>query len=200
MKKVVLLGAGVLALGLGACDQLPFFKVTSPQRKAGLWEQTVQSDRTPKPIVSEWCFDAAADRQMPVLGRRQRRSGPMAAACSKMSMSKSGDSYVMDSQCSFGGATITNHGVVSGDYTTRYTVVRTINVVNSPDPSRNGEHKATETWVYKGACPPEIAAGQVQTPSGEVVDMASLRGGRGGGAGAGGGGGGGPGGGGGGGQ
>jgi hypothetical protein len=60
MKKVVLLGAAALALGLGGCDQLSFFKVASPQRKAGLWEETVQSDRTPTPMVSEWCFDAAS--------------------------------------------------------------------------------------------------------------------------------------------
>jgi hypothetical protein len=192
MKNVVLLGVGVLALGLGGCDQL--FKVSSPQRKPGLWQQTAQSDRMPTPVISKWCFDQASDRQTPVLGRRQRRSGPMAAACSKMSTSKNGDSYVMDSQCSFGGATITNHAVISGDFSSKYTVVRTINVANSPDPTRNGAHKATETWVYSGACPPEIGAGQVQLPNGDVVDMASLRGfGRGGGGpGGGGGGGGGP--------
>jgi hypothetical protein len=107
----------------------------------------------------------------------------MAAAC-KTSTAKNGDSYVTDSQCSFGGASITNHAVVSGDYNARYTVVRTANVTNSPDPTRNGAHKITETWVYQGAaCPPEIGAGQVQLPTGDVVDMASLRGGRGGGGG-----------------
>jgi hypothetical protein len=185
MKNVVLLGVGVLALGLGGCDQL--FKVSSPQRKPGLWQQTLQSDRMPTPIVTKWCFDAASDRQIPVFGRRQRRSGPMAAACSKMSTSKNGDSYVMDTQCSFGGATITNHSVISGDFTAKYTVVRTTNVTGSPDPTRNGDHKSSETWAYQGACPQEIAAGNVQLPNGDVVPMASLRGGRGGSGGGGGG-------------
>jgi len=194
MKKVVLLGAGVAMLGLGACDRLPFFKVSSPPRKPGLWQQTIQSDRTPTPLVAKWCFDAASDRQTPVLGRRRSRNAAMAAAC-KTSTAKNGDSYVIDAQCSFGGASMTNHTVVSGDYSSRYTVVRTSNVANASDPTRNGAHKATETWVYQGAaCPPEIGVGQVQLPTGDVVNMASLRGGlggRGGGGGPGGGGGGG---------
>lgn len=190
MKNVVLLGAGFVALGLAGCGQM--FGTSSPQRKPGLWEQTLQSDRTPKPLVSQWCFDAASDRQMPVLGRRTGRRGPMAAAC-KVSNSRSGADYVMDSHCSFGGASVTSHAVVSGDFTSRYTVTRTSTVTGSPEPGRNGLHKLTETWVFKGACPPDIPAGQVQMPNGDVVDMASLRFGRGGG-GSGGGGGGGPGG------
>ena len=187
MKKVVLLGAGMLTLGLGACDKLPFFKVSSPQRKAGLWEQTVQSDRSPTPMVSHWCFDAASDRRTPVLPKGPRREG----SCSKFQVSKSGDGYVVDSVCGFGGPsgpTLTSHAVISGDFTTKYTIASTVTVANASDPARNGEHKTTVTAVYKGACPPEIGAGQVQLPNGDVVDMASLRGfGRGGGGGGGGG-------------
>jgi len=90
MKNVVLLAVGVSALGLAGCDQL--FKVTSPQRKPGLWEETVQSDRMPTPMVSRWCFDAASDRRTPVLPHGPRRAG----ACQKFQTSKSGDSS-MDS-------------------------------------------------------------------------------------------------------
>jgi hypothetical protein len=183
MKNVVLLGVGLAALGLAGCDQL--FKVSSPQRKPGLWEQTVQSDRTPAPLVSQWCFDAASDRRTPVLPKGPRRAG----ACSKFQVSKSGDAYVVDSVCSFGGGSgpsLTSHAVISGDFSAKYTIVSTVTVANASDPARNGEHKTTVTAVYKGACPPEIAAGQVQLPSGDIVDMASLRGfGRGGGGGGG---------------
>ena len=184
MKKVVLLGAGMLVLGLGACDQLPFFKTASPQRKAGLWEETVQSERTPTPMVTKWCFDQASDRRTPVLPKGPRRAG----ACSKFSVAKNSDTYTVDSACSFGGASINNHAVISGDYTTHYSIVSTVDVANSPDPSRNGQHKTTVTAVYKGACPPEIGVGQVQLPNGDVVEQASLRGfgGRGGGGGGGG--------------
>jgi hypothetical protein len=44
-------------------------------------------------------------------------------------------------------------------------------------PARNGKHTITVTWVYKGECPPELQPGQVERPDGEVVEMASMRGG-----------------------
>lgn len=192
MRKVILLGAA--AVLLAGCDQLPFFKVSSPQRKPGLWEETLQSERSPTPIVTQWCFDAASDRRSPVLPKGPRRAG----ACQKFAIAKSGDGYTVDSTCAFpGGAiTLTNHAVISGDYSARYTIQSTVNVTGASDPTRNGEHKSSVTWVWKSAdCPSDMSPGQVKLPTGEVVDMASLRGGGmrppGGGGGAGGGGGGG---------
>ena len=48
----------------------------------------------------------------------------------------------------------------------------------SPDPARDGTHKTTMTAVYKGeSCDPAgLQPGQVKLPSGDVVDMAQLRG------------------------
>ena len=194
MKKLIALG--LVAVSLGGCDKLPFLNgPASPQRKAGLWEQTLQNDQIATPMVSQWCYDAASDQRMPVLPHRPRR----ASACEKFSVSQDGANYVVDSACTFGGPggpKITNHAVLSGDFNVKYTVVNTINVENSPDPARNGQHKNTITAIYKGACPPEIGPGQVKTPDGSVVDMAQLRRGFGGGGprpgGGGGGGGGGP--------
>ena len=91
MKRLILLGVALTALA--GCDKLPFFKVSSPPRKAGLWELTVQSDRTPTPMVSDWCFDAASDRRTPVLPKGPRRAG----ACQKFAVAKSGDSYTLNS-------------------------------------------------------------------------------------------------------
>jgi len=177
MRKLLLLG--LTAISLGGCGF--FGGVESPHRKVGLWEQSITSDRTPAPIVSKWCFDAASDRQFPVLGRRRRSGGggggPAAAACSKMSISKSGDTYTIDSQCSFGGATIANHSVTSGDFNAKYTTVTTIDAEGASDPARNGKHTITNTWTYEGDCPAELQPGQVQRPDGEVVAMASMRGG-----------------------
>jgi hypothetical protein len=192
MKKVIALG--LIAVSLGGCDKLPFFGApASPHRKPGLWEQTVQSDQSPTPMVSKACFDVASDERSPVLPRGPRRAG----ACQKYSVTKDGDSYVVDSDCSFGGAggpSVTIHAVISGDYSARYTINSTVTAQNMSDPARNGEHKRTLTAVYQGACPPDIQPGQVQMPNGEIVDMAQLRGGFGGGRGGGSGGGGVPGG------
>jgi hypothetical protein len=171
MKKVILLGVALTALA--GCDKLPFFKVASPPRKPGLWEQTVQSDRSPTPLVSQWCFDEASDKRSPVLPKGPRRAG----LCQKFAVAKSGDSYTVDTSCSFTGATITSHAVIAGDFTSKYTITSTVEISNSADPARNGEHKTTVTAVYKGDCPSDLSPGQVRMPSGDVVEMAQLRGG-----------------------
>lgn len=188
MKTVLLIG--VAAISLTACNRLPFFSgVESPHRKPGLWEQTRQTDRGPTPMVTKWCFDAASDRQFPVLGRRQRPRGGqasgLATACSQASTTKSGDTYVSDVKCDIAGVTRSIHSVTTGDYDARYTTTTTINVQGDPEPGRNGQHATTMTAVYKGACPPELSPGQMEGPDGQVIDMAQLR--RGGGAGLGGG-------------
>ncbi|HEY1752200.1 MAG TPA: DUF3617 family protein [Caulobacteraceae bacterium] len=173
MRKVILLGAA--AVLLAGCDQLPFFKVSSPQRKPGLWEETLQSDRTPTPVVTQWCFDAASDHRSPVLPKGPRRPG----ACQKFQISKSGGGYTVDSTCSFpgGGITLVNHATISGDYSAKYVIQSTVNVTGASDAARDGEHKSTVTWVWKSAdCPSDMSPGQVKLPTGEVVDMAALRG------------------------
>src|SRR5580692_10692739 len=120
MKKLIALG--LIAVSLGGCDKLPFFGApASPHRKPGLWEQTVQSDQSATPMVSKACFDEASDQRSPVLPHAPRRVG----ACQKFNVSKDGDSYVIDSDCSFGGAggpRVTSHAVISGDYSVRYTI------------------------------------------------------------------------------
>jgi hypothetical protein len=171
MKKLILLGVALTALA--GCDKLPFFKVASPPRKAGLWEQTVQSDRSPTPLVTQWCFDEATDKRSPVLPKGPRRAG----SCQKFAIQKNGDSYTVDSACSFNGATMTSHAVISGDFSSKYTINSTVDVSNASDPARNGEHKTTITAVYKGDCPSDLSPGQVRLPTGEVVEMAQLRGG-----------------------
>lgn len=164
------------AIALAGCNQLPGFGVSSPHRKPGLWEQTFQGDQSPTPIVTRACFDAASDRQMPVLPRKSRRM----SACQKFSVTKTSDGYVIDIACAMpGGASITRHSVISGDFSSRYTVTSAIDIANSPTASRNGHHTATVTDVYKGDCPSDIQPGQVELPNGDVVSMASLRGGRG---------------------
>jgi hypothetical protein len=176
MKKAILLGLLATATALGACDKLPFFKIASPQRKPGYWMETIQSDRSPTPIVTKWCFDEASDRRMPVLPKGPRRAG----ACQKFQISKNGDTYVVDSTCAFpgGSTTITSHAEISGDYSSKYTIVSTVDLEGATDPARNGKHVTTVTAVYQGAdCPSELGPGQMERPDGTVVDMAQLRGG-----------------------
>jgi hypothetical protein len=172
MKKAIALG--LVALSLGACNKSLLSGPTgSPQRKAGLWEQLVQTDRGWS-TSSEACFDAASDQRFPVLARQPRRAG----ACAKFNTARSADGYVTDSDCSFRGASgprVTNHEVVTGDFSSKYTLVNTLNIQNAPNPARNGSHTITFTATYKGACPADIPPGQIKLASGQVVDMAQVR-------------------------
>ncbi|HTX48135.1 MAG TPA: DUF3617 family protein [Caulobacteraceae bacterium] len=175
MRKVLLVG--LAAVSLGGCGQGLFGGVHSPHRKPGLWEMTLVGDRLPTPVVTKWCFDAESDREMPVLGRRQRRpggAGGPAPAC-KVSLSKSGNAYTSDTHCTFNGRTVSSQSVTTGDYEAKYTTTQTIDVEGDSVPARNGKHTVTQTWVYKGECPPELQPGQVERPDGEVVEMASMR-------------------------
>ncbi len=93
MRKVIALG--LVAVTLGGCDNLPFLGgPASPHRKAGLWEQTTQSDRSPTPLVSEACYDQASDLRMPVLPRKPRPGGRR--QCETFQITKNGDSYVIE--------------------------------------------------------------------------------------------------------
>jgi len=189
MKKLIALS--LVGISLGGCDKLPFLSgPASPPRKAGLWEQSMQNDQNPTPLISQACYDEASDRRMPILPRKPPPGGRR--QCDKFDVSKNGADYVIDSVCGFAGATgvkITLHAVISGDFNSKYTVTNNINVQGAPDPTRNGAHKSIITATYKGDCPADIGPGQVKLPNGDVVDMAQLRRGFGGGGGGGGGGG-----------
>ena len=174
MRSTILLAlAATSALGgLGGCHRLQALFNAGPARTPGLWEQTFSSDRSATPMVTRWCFDQASDRRLPVIRRAPARAG----FCSKYQVTNSGGGYVIDTVCGRpGGPTITSHSVLSGDFATQYVIQSTTTVAGASVASRNGEHKSTQTWVYKGACPPDIGPGQVELPTGEVVDMAALR-------------------------
>jgi hypothetical protein len=142
-----------------------------PARKAGLWEQTLQGDLLPAPLVSRVCLDAASERLTPVMGRRPR------AACAKYALSRGpGGAYVLDTVCqSLSGAKVTGHSVASGDFASRYQVVSRRTIENAPDPDMNGQHSTSITAVYKGPCPATMKPGQVQLPSGEIVDIGRVQ-------------------------
>lgn len=96
----------------------PALAADLPTRKAGLWEIQMEfQGRSKLPVQSmKQCTDAAADKLMTL------NYGGAAQHCSKQDISNSGGTIVIDSVCSFGGNTSTSHAVVSGDFSSAYTV------------------------------------------------------------------------------
>jgi hypothetical protein len=185
MRKMLLIG--LAAAALGGCGQGVFGLggVESPHRRLGYWEETRTGDMSPTPMVTRICLDAVSDKQLPVLGRKPRRAG----ACQTYTVTKTGNAYVTDAVCGFGGVKMTRHTVLTGNFTTSYTAKSTITIEGASNPARNGAHATTLTALYKGDCPADLQPGQVQLPDGEVRSIAEMRGGFGGLGGGGGGGG-----------
>ncbi len=96
----------------------PALAADLPTRKAGLWEIQMEfQGRSKLPVQSmKQCTDAAADKLMTL------NYGGAAQHCSKQDISNSGGTIVINSVCSFGGNTSTSHAVVSGDFSSAYTV------------------------------------------------------------------------------
>jgi hypothetical protein len=174
MRAVSTLALAALApLALAACHGLGG-GIKAPPRKPGLWEQTMQSDQMPGPVVTHMCLDAATDQKVPLLGRRSKH-----AKCDKVSVTKAADgSYVSDTVCQTGdGATVTTHTVLTGDFTSHYAVSIDRTTEGSSDPDRDGEFKMSINAVYKGACPPTLLPGQMQRPDGSISEIGQGRGG-----------------------
>lgn len=169
MRPIFALAA---AAALAGCSQGGGAGVEPPTRKAGLWEQTLQGDQLPGPLVTRLCLDAASEGRAPMLGRRLR-----SGTCDKSSVTRGADgSFVADAVCLTGsGAKVTSHTVASGDFNAKYTVVSQRTIENAPDSDMDGKHSTTITAVYKGACPANIQPGQMQLPTGEIVEIGEGR-------------------------
>jgi hypothetical protein len=191
MKRAILIcGAAVLALA--ACSKKSETAATGtsapatanapappeasgsmslPSRKAGLWEQTVTSDKMHQTI--SMCIDAALDQKMKVWGSQNGKS-----QCREEKItSHLGGGYDFHAVCAMGeSGTVTSDGVVSGDFGSRYTVDVTSTTAGSPMPQANGAHTISIAANWKGPCPADMKAGDMMLPGGmkfNVVDAMS---------------------------
>lgn len=89
-----------------------------PQRKAGLWEQTMTFEgRKLPPRTMQLCVDAKTDKLL-----NSKFDGTSGDSCSKRDVKVSGDTITMDSVCNFGAGTTTSHAVVTGSFERAYTM------------------------------------------------------------------------------
>jgi Protein of unknown function (DUF3617) len=96
----------------------PAAALDMPARKPGLWEIKMTFEGRNLPAqTSQHCIDAETDKLM-----QSMSSGMRDDMCSKRDMQKVGATIVIDSVCKIGDATTTSHAVVSGDFSSAYTV------------------------------------------------------------------------------
>jgi hypothetical protein len=96
----------------------PAFALDMPARKPGLWQLTMTFEQPKLPShVVEQCTDAATDKLL-----NGNFGGSVQQNCQKQEAHRAGATLVVDSVCSFGGATSTTHAVVNGNFNSAYTV------------------------------------------------------------------------------
>ena len=192
-RTILICGAAVLALS--ACSKKtdtaatgtaapanataaaspPSGPMNLPSRKAGLWEQTLNSDRGEheggKGIhqTISMCLDAAFDQKMKVWGSQAGKSN-----CSEERISQHlGGGWSFHAVCAMGeSGTVTSDGEATGDFGSHYTVNVTSTTAGSPMAQANGTHKRSIEGTWKGPCPADMKAGDMRMGNGMTINMA----------------------------
>ena len=128
-----------------------------PHRRAGLWEQSLTIDDGRYQIPpSQMCIDAAADKNLTLVGSQMDRR-----LCSAYAVEKGADGgWTIQSVCTLDPkTTVTTKGSARGDFDTAYSVVAT-GVASGPT---GGVHKVAITARWIGPCPPGQVGGDVTT-------------------------------------
>jgi hypothetical protein len=144
-----------------------------PIRKAGLWEMKVVRTGSPLPeMTMQHCTDETTDRQM------STAFSPLSKEiCSKNDVLQTATGYATDSVCSVGGASMTSHSDITGDFNSAYTVKTTSHSDRGPA----GLHDVTMAIEakYLGACKPDQKPGDIVMPGGfklNIKDADKLKG------------------------
>jgi hypothetical protein len=96
----------------------PALALDTPARKAGQWDLKMSFDSDAIPVQTmRQCIDAATDKLM-----NSNFGGSPQQSCEKRNVTKSGSALIVDSVCSFGGATTTSHAVITGSFDSAYTM------------------------------------------------------------------------------
>jgi hypothetical protein len=151
------LGNALLGAPAARADEMPL-------RKPGLWEMKIVKTGSVLPETMQHCTDETTDKQM------STAFSPVAKeTCSKRDIAKTATGYVSDSVCSVGGATMTSHADVTGDFNSAYTVKSTAHSDKGP----GGVHDVTSTIEAKwlGPCKPDQKPGDIVMPGGFKMNI-----------------------------
>jgi hypothetical protein len=148
--------------------------VEMPLRKAGLWEMKLVRTGSPLPeMTMQHCTDETTDKEMATA------FSPMSKEiCSKRDIQQTATGYVTDSVCSAGGASVTSHSDIVGDFNSAYTIKMTVHSDRGAvGPPRDTTMTIEAKWL--GACKPDQKPGDIVMPGGfklNVKDAEKLKG------------------------
>jgi hypothetical protein len=167
----VSIAAAVIVTLQGAvlCAAAP---IALPARRGGYWEIRVVygASAGASEMLLHACIDAATDKAMMEAG-----TSAMQSMCSRREMTRDGDAYVWDTECTMGPLKTTSHVVIAGDFQSKYTM--TMPGAVSGLPATGGADKEpTKTVMTQNAkwlaadCPAGVKPGDMQMPAGITVN------------------------------
>ena len=157
----------------------PAAAIDLPARKAGLWEiKMTMDDRNLPAQTFQHCIDAETDKLMNSFGGAMRQD-----MCSKQDVQQVGSTYVVDSVCKLGPSTTTSHGVVSGDFSSAYTVKVTskreggldIPGLNVPGLLGDATSHTTIDAKWTGACKADQKPGDIVVAGGRKFNIRDIQ-------------------------
>jgi hypothetical protein len=162
----------VSVLALAACAPSSAIAQEIPTRRAGLWEVTMTHDgRNMPPQTMQQCTDAETDKLMNAFG------GALSAdMCSKQDIKKVGATLVISATCQIGPMKSTSQSVVTGDFSSNYTVKVTSKIEGLPAGAQDAAGGSTTIqarWV--GACKPGQRPGDIVMADGKTMNIRDLR-------------------------
>ena len=143
----------IVAASAGAADELPM-------RKPGYWENKGRMDKMPAAARSSiWheCVNAASEKKLGLTGDVAKKM------CPKINVQRTGNGYVVDTECIIGNNSIAQHMEITGSFESATTV-------------KTSEATTEAKWL--GACPADWKAGDQDLPGmpGRKVDRMDLTG------------------------
>jgi hypothetical protein len=139
--------------------------MTPPDRRPGLWEQTMSTAGMKQ--VSRICFDEAVAKKMSLWGQQASETN-----CSQQTLTPTAGGWKFASSCKLGSSgTIVSSGEAKGDFNSRYTVAIHSTTTGASVAQMNGVHDMTLEATWKGPCPPGYKPGDIELPNGLKINM-----------------------------
>ena len=171
MRRITLhLAAAGAAIAIPAtlawADEVQF-----PPRKPGQWEVKMISETAGAApnMGMQLCLDAATDAAMMQFGMSMSKS-----MCPEISMTRDGDSIIIDAKCKMAGMSTTSHSVLSGDFQSSYSTVITSDITGAPKGMPTHSVMTQQaTWV--GECAADMQPGDIMMPGGRKLNMGAMK-------------------------
>jgi hypothetical protein len=157
----------------------------APQRRAGLWSQTISREGGQGPMAAmsamggmKTCVDASTEARNAVLSHNINAGRMAGSHCAAPTTGRGLDgSWSFSSTCAMGDAgTITSKGTASGDFANAYHMHVETDISGARYGAMNGHHVTDIDGKWLGPCPAGMAPGDIELANGMKINAGKFAG------------------------